>query len=84
MIVAYPVCLQAQEAETQAEEDQDIVELSPFTITASENVGYAATSTLAGTRLKTELRDVGAAISVYTEEFMVDIAARNSTASCCP
>ena len=53
------------------------VTLSPFVVEEAEDRGYAATSTLAGTRLRTELRDVGAAISVVTAQFMADTASTN-------
>ena len=53
------------------------VTLTPFVVAESEDRGYAATSTLAGTRLRTELRDVGAAISVVTSQFMIDTASTN-------
>lgn len=52
---------------------EETVELSPFVVTSSQNVGYQAASTLAGTRLNTDLKDVGAAVSVYTKEFLDDI-----------
>lgn len=56
------------------EDKQDtVVELSPFVVTSSEAVGYQATSTLAGTRLNTDIKDIGAAVSVYTQEFLEDI-----------
>jgi outer membrane receptor for ferric coprogen and ferric-rhodotorulic acid len=54
------------------------VTLSPFVVEESEDRGYAATSTLAGTRLRTELKDVGAAISVVTAQFMADTASTNA------
>jgi iron complex outermembrane recepter protein len=54
---------------------REIVELSPFTVNAEEDVGYAARSTLAGSRFKTELRDTPASISVMTAEFLSDIGA---------
>ncbi len=64
---------------TAQEPDEDeIFELSPFTIDASEDTGYTATATLAGTRVRTNLKDLGAAISVYTEEFMNDTAATDA------
>lgn len=53
------------------------VKLTPFVVEESEDRGYAATSTLAGTRLRTDLRDVGAAISVVTAQFMTDTASTN-------
>ncbi len=66
-------------AQDSATEDQDVYELSPFVISEDENIGYLATSTLAGTRLNTSLRDVGASISVMTEEFFDDVGATDST-----
>ena len=61
-----------------AQEDEEIFDLSPFTVDATEDTGYTATSTLAGTRVRTDLKDLGAAISVYTEEFMQDTAATDA------
>lgn len=55
----------------------DTITLSPFVVTTDKDSGYVATSTLAGTRIKTNLRDLGAAISVVTPEFMNDVGARN-------
>jgi len=66
----------AQESE---DEDGDIFELSPFLVDASEDIGYRATSTLAGTRLNTKLRDVGSAISVLTKEFFDDTGATDAS-----
>lgn len=60
-----------------AGETEPAVTLSPFVVAESEDRGYAATSTLAGTRLRTDLRDVGAAISVVTGQFMTDTASTN-------
>ncbi len=57
--------------------DDEIYELSPFEVSTSESMGYLATSSLAGSRLKTELRDVSAAISVVTPEFMEDTGSTN-------
>jgi len=51
--------------------------LTPFVVEESEDRGYAATTTLAGTRLRTDLRDVGAAISVVTSQFMIDTGSTN-------
>jgi iron complex outermembrane receptor protein len=53
------------------------VALSPFVVNTDQDTGYAATSTLAGSRLNTELRDTPAAISVMTREFLLDIGAVN-------
>lgn len=57
------------------QEDEEVYDLSPFTISEEETVGYQATTTLAGSRLKTNLRDVGAAVSVVTKEIFDDTGA---------
>lgn len=49
------------------------VVLSPFQVNTSRDAGYVASSTLAGTRLNSELWDTPAAISVFTSEFLSDI-----------
>jgi outer membrane receptor for ferric coprogen and ferric-rhodotorulic acid len=51
------------------------VALSPFVISTSADTGYAATQTLAGTRLRTEMKDTPVSLSVLTEDFLNDIAA---------
>ncbi|MBK1879715.1 TonB-dependent receptor plug domain-containing protein [Pelagicoccus mobilis] len=58
-------------------EDNEIFELSPFSVEASDNEGYRAQNTLAGTRLKSNLGDIASSISVFTEEFLDDIGATN-------
>lgn len=60
-------------AQEGAAEEDEIFELSPFIVTADEQMGYTASSTLAGTRIKTDVRDVGASVSIYTAEFLEDI-----------
>lgn len=57
--------------------DEPIV-LSPFSVLSEEDRGYGATSTMAGTRIRTNLRDVGSAISVLTEQFFKDTGATNA------
>ena len=52
--------------------------LSPFSVTGEGDRGYRAASTLAGTRINTNLRDTGSAITVLTEEFFKDTGATNA------
>ena len=54
-------------------QEEDIYVLSPFEIQASQEDGYLATSTFAGTRVNTPLEDLGASISVHTQQFMEDL-----------
>lgn len=66
------------DAQDDSSGDDEVYELSPFTIQADESEGYSATSTLAGTRLKTDLRDLGAAISVLTPQMFEDTGATDA------
>lgn len=63
----------------QDSEDDEVFELSPFTVDASENDGYRATSTLAGTRIRTDLKDIGTSVQVITKDFMNDIGADDAS-----
>ncbi len=60
----------------EIDEDKALV-LSPFTVQSDRDTGYQAQSTLAGTRLNTAVKDVGASISIYTKDFLNDIGATN-------
>ncbi len=60
-------------------EDEQTLVLSPFVVDASEDAdGYAAKSTLAGTRVRTELKDIASSISVVTKQFLQDTGATNN------
>jgi len=56
-----------------------VVVLSPFVVEANEDKGYTATSTLAGTRVRTDLKDIASSISVVTEQFLKDTGATNNS-----
>lgn len=64
-------------AEPNSAEDDRTVVLSPFEVRTEKDVGYLAQSTLAGSRLNTNLKDVGAAVSVITLEFLRDVGVTN-------
>ena len=55
----------------------DAIVLSPFQVEAGTEKGYLATQTLSGTRLKTELKDVGSSLTVFTEQMMDDLGANS-------
>jgi outer membrane receptor protein involved in Fe transport len=59
--------------------EEEVVKLSPFEVSTTRNVGYQATDTLAGTRIRTDLKDVGASIAVLTQEFLNDIGATDNS-----
>jgi len=58
---------------------EEVFTLSPFAVSAADETGYAATSTLAGTRLKTDLGDLPNSITVATKEFMEDLNVTDAT-----
>jgi len=61
--------LQGQEGET--------IQLSPFTVDASEDVGYRATNSISGTSLNTAIKDIPMSIEVINQEFIEDTGATN-------
>lgn len=65
-------------AAASSNEEEKVISLSPFVVTSDDDDGYRATSTLAGTRIRTNLRDIASSISAVTEEFLRDTASRNT------
>ncbi len=61
-------------AQVPATKESEIVNLTPFIVDTSKDTGYRAENTLSGSRLNTSLKDVSADISVFTREFMEDMA----------
>ena len=59
----------------------EVLTLTPFQVDTSKDRGYAATNTLAGSRLNSRLLDTPSAISVMTPEFLKDIGAVNIDAA---
>src|SRR5437773_1551481 len=53
------------------------IELSPFVIRESSATGWVATETLAGSRLRTNFKDVPNQIETLTKDFMQDLAVTN-------
>lgn len=53
-------------------QEEEVVQLSPFLVSAEEETGWVATNTLAGSRLRTKLDDVATQMEVFTLEFMND------------
>lgn len=59
----------------EPDRDEPVV-LSPFEVSADDN-GYMASSAQSGTRLRTDLKDIPASISVVTKDFMDDVGAND-------
>ena len=61
-------------SQEDAQQEEEVFELSPFEVRSEDNSGYYAANTLAGTRLNTSIADLGASITVVTLEQMEDTA----------
>jgi hypothetical protein len=57
---------------------EEAVVLSPFQVSADSEQGYLATQTLNGTRLKTDLKDVGTSLTVFTDQMLEALGANSS------
>ena len=61
---------------TPGTEQEEAIVLYPFVVDSAEEKGsYKANSTLAGTRVRTDLNDVASALSVVTAQFLQDTGA---------
>ena len=77
----WPLSVSAQQtaapADSTTSTEDDVVELSPFTVTTDQDKGYKATNSISGTRLNTAIKDLPMPIEVITEEFIRDTGSTN-------
>ncbi|HEY1110728.1 MAG TPA: TonB-dependent receptor plug domain-containing protein [Opitutaceae bacterium] len=55
----------------------EVVELNPFVVNTSKDIGYQAQSTLSGSRTNTDLKDLANPIDIFTKELMEDLGVRD-------
>ena len=70
-----PVPSVAATNSTSAPASAEVVQLSPFEVSAAQDRGYLATSTMSGTRLNSKIEDIAASLSVVTKQQLLDTAA---------
>ncbi len=58
-------------------ERSEVVELNPFVVNTSKDIGYQANSTLSGSRTNTDLKDLANPIDIFTKELMDDLGVRD-------
>lgn len=58
-----------------APNEGEVVQLSPFEIDASDDVGYRSTNSISGTSLNTPLKDIPMSIEVINRQFLDDTGA---------
>jgi hypothetical protein len=64
----------AEAAPAAPDKKSETLVLSPFVVSTEKDSGYYAANTLAGSRMNTNLADLGASISVVTKQQMEDTA----------
>src|SRR5258708_11976302 len=62
--------LPAQAASAPSASSEPTVVLSPFSVTSEKDDGFVAANSLAGGRMKTDLKDTPLAYSVITKDFL--------------
>ncbi len=72
-LITAPALAQTAAAPLASAATNQAVVLTPFEVSSEKDNGYAATETLAGTRMRTNLRDVGASLTILTPEFLRDL-----------
>ncbi len=74
----WPLAAVAQTAAKPADsldKKDEVVELSPFTVTTDKDRGYAATNAISGSRVDTAIKDLPVPMQVITSEFIKDTGA---------
>jgi outer membrane receptor for ferric coprogen and ferric-rhodotorulic acid len=59
------------------ETPSEILKLSPFVVDSAADQGYYSSQTLAGGRLKTDLKDVATSVQVVTDVMLEDLGLTN-------
>ena len=72
-----PSARELEKTNEEKNEDETLV-LSPFSVSGETEVGYQAKTTVAGTRVRTELKDIGTALQVVTTQFLKDTGATDT------
>ena len=75
-LVALPLSLPGQTEEEESEEEGELIELDPFTVTDEGDRGYGATHTVGGTRINTALADAPISVISLNKEVIRDINPR--------
>ena len=69
---AKPAAKVEEAPKTEKTDDKGVLQLSPFVVTTTKDQGYYAENTLAGSRLRMNVSDLGASITVVTKQQMED------------
>lgn len=73
LLTAALLAQQTQDADVS--DSEDVIELSPFEVDASDDSGYYSRNTLAGGRMNSDLKDLATSVQVVTPQMLEDIGA---------
>ena len=66
------LCMGLPLSEAQTPEDGEIIELTPYTVTAEDDRGYYSSNALSGTRMQLPLKEIPQMINVVTSQLIED------------
>lgn len=69
----------AQTAPAAVAANQDVTTLSAFEVTTSRDIGYQSTNSAEVTRMNTPIVDIPMNVTVFNQQFLEDILARDTT-----
>ena len=75
--IASAALAQTDQTPAVAPADNDVVTLSPFTVSTDKDVGYRASNSIAGTRTNTPIKDIPVNIQVFTKDLADDLIIKN-------
>ena len=70
-------CLAQDAGDPPAPADEQVFELSPFTVSTDSDRGYLATNAISGTSLNTPIRDLPMPLEVVNQELIEDLQAND-------
>lgn len=74
LLAAVVVPLRAQTQNDSRQSDEEIIELSPFQVSTSRDMGYLATNASTATRIAMPVQDLPFSISILNQDFLTDLA----------
>lgn len=79
LVLALPVQAQTSSSTPalSPESQSEVVTLSPFTVNSEDEDGYYATSSVSGTRTRTELINLPLSMTVFNDQLIKDLGATN-------
>jgi iron complex outermembrane receptor protein len=73
LLLASHAVLTAQSAKAPAPAPDEVVNLSPFSVSSTQDRGYGVSNTVGATRINVALQDVPQSITVLNQEFLKDL-----------